>query len=331
MRDAYLHAVRACAILVLSLLVARAFGADSSETAGAKPHAIIVERLDLEDRKRQKQLPLRIAWPAAGGPYPVIVFSHGGGSSRDMYDRLADHWAAAGYVVFLPTHMESRVYGFDVRGAAPDVIVKVLESRRQDLSFILDSLGELPARIPELAGRIDAERVIAAGHSMGGATALTVTGLVMESPDGKERFGYRDERFDALILLTEPGNSPMAPVDPWRAIPIPVLVATGSKDYSGQWSGPPKRRFYGFAADTVFPADVPRHYLFIDNMDHYLGGAVCRPDVPGPPDYDAVRIINEVSTAFLDAYAKDQPEALEKFEGGAIAALSSGRATLAAR
>ena len=318
-----------CAVLALALLPIAAANAEAMRTDQAT--AILVERLELDDSRRQKRLPLRIAWPAVGGPYPVIVFSHGGGSSRDMYDQLADSWAAAGYVVFLPTHMESAVFGFEMKDASPARILEVLESRRQDLSFILDSLETLPVLVPGLAGRIDAERAIAAGHSMGGATALTVTGLVMESPDGEVRFGYRDNRFDALMLLTEPGNSPMTPADPWRAIPIPVFVATGSKDYSGQWDGPPKRRFYNFAPGIEFPAGVPRHYLFIENMDHYLGGAVCRPDVPGPPDYDALQIINAASTAFFDAYTKGDARALEQLQAGGINVLSAGRATLSAR
>jgi dienelactone hydrolase len=318
-----------CSALSLCLVSAGVVSGDAPHSSQST--TIFVERLELKDSERQKSLPVRIAWPVAGGPYPVIVFSHGGGSSRDMYDQLADYWAAAGYVVLLPTHMESAVFGFEMKGASPARILEVLESRRQDLSFILDSLDNLPALVPGLAGRIDAERAIAAGHSMGGATALTVTGLVMESPDGAVRFGYRDSRFDALMLLTEPGNSPMSPADPWRAIPIPVFVATGSKDYSGQWDGPPKRRFYGFAPDLEFPAGVPRHYLFIENMDHYLGGAVCRPDVPGPPDHDALQIINAASTAFFDAYTKGDARALEQLQTGGINLLSAGRATLESR
>jgi dienelactone hydrolase len=278
-----------------------------------------------------KQLPLHVVWPATGGPYPVVVFSHGGGSSKDMYDGLADHWASAGYVVILPTHRDSRSLGFTMQGASQELILQVLESRRQDLVFIVDSLGRLPQQVAALAGRIDAQRLVVAGHSMGGATALTVSGLVMEDVNTGSRFGFREPRFDALLLLTEPGNSPMAPEFPWRAVPVPVFVATGSRDYSGQWSGPPKQRLYRFPAELALPEGIPRHYLFIEGMDHYLGGLVCRTDVPGPPDEGALQAIRATSTVFLDAYMKNDAAALEFLRGADLRPLTGGRATLTVR
>ena len=66
------------------------------------PFAAVAAEISLPFPVLDKQLPLRIAYPAVPGLYPVIVFSHGGGCPKDMYLRLSDHWASHGYVVILP-------------------------------------------------------------------------------------------------------------------------------------------------------------------------------------------------------------------------------------
>lgn len=297
----------------------------------AGPHRVEVADIELGGPGRDRELPLHLLWPADGGPYPVLVFSHGGGSAGDQYDRLARHWASAGYVVILPTHRDSRRFGFDAQRAAPAEMLAILDTRRADLVFVVDSLGELPRRLPALDGRIDPEHIAVGGHSLGGATALTVSGLILEDPRSGSRFGFREPRFDALLLLTEPANSPMMAPEPWRAIPVPTFVATGSRDYSGQWNGPPKQRFLRMPADLPLPEGVPHHYLYIDGMDHYLGGLVCRTDVPGPPDEAAVAAIGAAGTVFLDAYLKDDAAARAFLGSAELGPLTGGRATLSMR
>jgi predicted dienelactone hydrolase len=322
--------MRAVALLAALALAACAHVPAPYRT-DAGPHRVEVADVEVGGPGRDRDLPLRILWPADGGPYPVLVFSHGGGSAGDEYDRLARHWASAGYVVILPTHRDSRRFGFNAQRAAPAEMLAILDTRRADLVFVVDSLDDLPQRLPALAGRIDAEHIAVGGHSMGGATALTVTGLVLEDPRSGSRFGFREPRFDALLLLTEPANSPMMAPEPWRAVPVPVFVATGSRDYSGQWDGPPKQRFFRMPADLPLPAGVPRHYLFIEGMDHYLGGLVCRSDVPGPPDEGAVEAIRATGTVFLDAYLKDDAAARSFLREGELGPLTAGRATLSVR
>ena len=51
---------------------------DYTLTADTKPHAIrSAAKLVLHDAKRNKDLQLRVTWPDAKGPFPVIVWSHG--------------------------------------------------------------------------------------------------------------------------------------------------------------------------------------------------------------------------------------------------------------
>lgn len=289
------------------------------------PFEIVAAEIGLPFPALDKQLPLRIAYPGMPGRYPVIVFSHGGGCPKDMYLRLSDHWASHGYVVILPVHADSRSLMSSFAGMDPRMLGQLVYDRRYDMQHVLDSLDAIEAQVPELAGQLDHDRLIAAGHSMGGATAMAVSGLVLRDRSGEFVDRFAEDRFDVLLLIGDPGNRDFMPEAPWRAISIPTLIITGSNDY-GQTiaSGPMQLEF----PDSTEFADTPNHYLFIQDMDHYMGGLICRTDVPGPLDYDAVVIARGVSTAFLDAYAKDNDEARQFLSSGGLPALTGRRATL---
>jgi len=203
-------------------------------------------------------------------------------------------------------------------------------TRRLDMVHILDSLDRIQSLAPGLAGKIDKEHVVAAGHSLGGGTALTVTGLVLVDPRDGATMGFMEDRFDALLLISDPGNSPLMPDDPWRAVALPTFVATGTDDFSGIAKRIKRGFGYRFSEDVIF-ADTPNHYLFIDGMDHYLGGLICRDNAPGDPDHEAVRIINGVSTAFLDAYMKDDAAALAALSETKMSERAGPRATIELR
>ncbi len=66
----------------------------------ARPGRLVVQVVDtdLADAARARAIPLRVYPPESGGPYPVILFSHGLGSTRAGYGYLARSWASHGYV-----------------------------------------------------------------------------------------------------------------------------------------------------------------------------------------------------------------------------------------
>ena len=61
----------------------------------------------LHDAKRNKDVHVRVFYPAEAGKYPVIVFSHGAGGSQTCCESLTQHWASYGYVTIQPTHDDS--------------------------------------------------------------------------------------------------------------------------------------------------------------------------------------------------------------------------------
>ena len=58
-----------------------------------------------------RDVPVRVSAPTSGQDLPVILFSHGFGSSSRAYGPLTDYWAAHGFVVIQPTHLDSRTVG----------------------------------------------------------------------------------------------------------------------------------------------------------------------------------------------------------------------------
>ena len=65
-------------------------------------------RADWHDAARNRDVPAKIYFPSdAAGPFPVIIFSHGLGGTREGYEYLARQWAANGYVSMHLQHIGS--------------------------------------------------------------------------------------------------------------------------------------------------------------------------------------------------------------------------------
>ena len=68
---------------------------------------------------RAVDLQMRVSAPATGDDLPIILLSHGHGSSNNLsslngYGPLANFWAAHGFVVIQPTHLSSKSLHLDL-------------------------------------------------------------------------------------------------------------------------------------------------------------------------------------------------------------------------
>jgi len=293
---------------------------------------IRTEEFSLEFQELNKQLPVRISYPVGKTRFPVIVFSHGNGSKGDMYKGFTDYWASHGYVVIQPTHMDSTSLGFktkrDNMREMYQQMLQVTDTRRQDMSFIIDSLDLIETIVPDLEDKLDRTKLVAAGHSMGAATAMIVAGMTLLNPMDGYAETSDETRFKVLLMISDPGTMALMPKEPWKGIRVPTLISTGTKDFSDVGSGRINAPFKYKIPDSFTRSLSPHHYVLIEGADHYLGGLICRNDVPGPPQHEALRIAAATSTTFLDAYVKNDLNAWRSMRFGDLNAATKGKATL---
>jgi predicted dienelactone hydrolase len=103
----------------------------------------------------------------AAGPFPVVLVSHGLGGNIRTLSWLTAGLAARGAVVVSVDHPNSTTADFDLRAGLDHW------TRVQDLQTALDKLES----DPRFSGQLDMTRVMAAGFSYGGWTALSMGGV----------------------------------------------------------------------------------------------------------------------------------------------------------
>ncbi|MGB1876090.1 MAG: alpha/beta hydrolase family protein [Rhodospirillaceae bacterium] len=280
--------------------------------------------VNLDRPDRLVPLSVRVTWPADEGPFPLVVFSQGALCPKNMYAAVTDHWTSHGYVTIAPLHMDSESNGFGFRDLAGKDLVG---ERIADMTYILDSLESIENVAPGLAGKIDRERIAAAGHSFGGQIALAMTGLEITDATTKAPVDVGDDRYDVAVVLSGVGPLPNIVDGAFTRYVGPVYSSGGTKDLGATGQGPVHPWPWRMAAyfDTP-PGD--KYGVVLDEGDHYYGGLICRETAGGAPDYEGLSIIRGTSTAFLDAYLKDDSDAKEFLTKTDVKALTNNRATL---
>jgi predicted dienelactone hydrolase len=125
----------------------------------------------------------------AGGPFPLVVYSHGFMSTWEGGAYLAQHLASLGYVV---VSVNYPLTTFAAPGG-PDPMDVV--NQPADISFIIDSLVQRSTTAGDvLQGMVDEARIGVMGISLGGMT----TTLVTFHPE------MRDSRIGAALSIAGP-------------------------------------------------------------------------------------------------------------------------------
>lgn len=232
---------------------------------------------------RPVDLQVRVSAPATGTGLPVILLSHGHGGSNNLsslngYAPIASLWAAAGFAVIQPTHLDSRTLSRELADTPGAPFF--WRSRAEDMSRILDRLDEIETTVPQLAGRIDHDKIAVAGHSLGGHTASLLLGARIADPDTGEEANLIEPRIKAGVLLAAPGrgdgvlNGWMAEQVPFfnttdfSTMTTPALVVAGDKDDSRHFTdvGP------DWHADPYRLAPAPKTLVTLSGAEHLLGG-----------------------------------------------------------
>ena len=264
-----------------------------SADMGPSPVGVIPAAV-IHDAQRNKDLELSIEYPTRGGPFPIIVFSHGYGSSDKGYEPLISYWTSNGYVCIRPSHADAGAIPATPPPAPPvstasqnrrrgssqpqgtiiplqpqtnrmeDIYDREREpqwrNRALDVKLVLDSLSDLERQFPELVGKMDHARIGAGGHSYGAFTALFLN----------------DPRVKAIVAMSPPGPSESRAIttQSFASLKTPVMFMTGTNDRGANASETPDWRKQAFenspAGDKYFVLiDSARHSSFTGQVSFY--------------------------------------------------------------
>ena len=276
--------------------------ANAHKATGAPTTVVSAKPVILPAPGRGEDLQVRVSAPATGNDLPVLVFSHGFGWSMNGYAPLTDHWAANGFVVIQPTHLDSRSLGMlheDPR------FPRIWRFRIEDITRVLDGLDVLEAAVPGLSRRVDRSRIAVAGHSWGAQTVSTLLGARVLDSDGAAGEDLSDPRVKAGVLLALTGLGDTLTPFAAEHLPFmkpsfdhmtpPALIVAGDHDKSALSTRGPD-----WFTDPYTCSPEPKSLLTLFGAEHSLGG-IPGYEVAETTDESPARValIQQLSTAFL--------------------------------
>jgi predicted dienelactone hydrolase len=220
-------------------------------------------------------------WHPVGvrGRFPLIIFGHGYNVTPAPYSRLLTAVARSGYVVAAP------VFPLENEYAPGGPNENDLPNQAGDMSLVINSLQTpLRRRTKRIAAMTNLQQIAVAGQSDGGDTALAAA------------YGPgRDPRIKAGVIFSG-AEDPFAPHFSMPQHDSPALLAVqGTADTIN----PPWQTYEFFAG-----AAAPKYLLKL------LGASHQPPYTQPGPD---LRMVKDVTLAFLDRYLKGAPSALSRY------------------
>lgn len=281
--------------------------------------------MDWADVRRQRPVPVRLYLPQVPRRLPLVVFSHGIGGSRRGYSWLGQHLAAHGVAALHLQHVGSdrQVWTgnvFNIVGRLQDAAQdQEAIARALDLRFALDTL-----LTGEWAARVDAGRIVAAGHSYGANTTLLASGARV--PRGDRVVALRDERVRAAIVISAPPFYGEAePRRILQSVTVPSLHVTATEDIiriPGYYSGAEDRvavfEATGSARKWLAVYEGGSHSMFTDRSG--TGGVALNPLVKEATRGLALAFLQEVfegDGAGLQRWPQQHADILARFTKGA--------------
>lgn len=279
--------------------------------------------------------------------YPVVLFSHGGGTTMEVHASQCEDLASHGYVVVAVNHtyvssateLPGRIVtdrdataSFD-KG---DPLAAITQIMADDVSFVIDKLMDMNAGKSDsiFKGKLDMERIGVVGHSLGGAAAynlaindrrikaaINLDGAVYLVPDKTKPTApllmlANDEFHTDLILNREP------PMKKWDDMPAEeqnaVASAYGGKEGYMDIYREQEQAVVGLAetliaSDGLYTIDGSAHMNFTD-IGLFVGNGFHRfIGINGKTSSERCLAITEAATvAFLDRYLnKETKDSLE--------------------
>jgi predicted dienelactone hydrolase len=271
--------------------------------------------LTVHDAGRDRDIPVRVYLPTSTAPAPVVLFSHGLGGSRSGSAFLGEHWAARGYVAVFLQHpgsdesvWKNQPPGQRMQALSQAASVENFLLRVRDVPAVLNQLAAWNGDKPHpLADRLDLQKVGMSGHSFGAVTTEAVSGETL--PVGGQ--GFTDPRIKAAVVFSPSAPQVGSAAKAFGAVKIPWLLMTGTKDLAPIGHADMRSRL------AVYPAlhGAPKYELVLHNAEHSVFTDRALPGDHGPRNPNHHRVILALSTAFWDAYLRNDAEALAWLNG----------------
>ncbi|MBC7620044.1 MAG: acetylhydrolase [Candidatus Saccharibacteria bacterium] len=302
------------------------------EAVAVDPALYTTQTFEWNDVGRNRLVPAKIYLPVGPlkpGAVPLVVFSHGIGGSKDGYSYLGRYFAAHGYASLHVQHVGSDRQLW--RGNPWSIVSRLSDAaqetealnRVKDVKFALDRILVEP-----VGNAINAQRLVAAGHSYGANTTMLLAGAKVDV-NGSTVFA-KDPRFSAAILISAPPFYGMG--DPQKilsGIDVPTLHITATADdiqIPGYNSGVADRlALYQAMGATTQAAKVlavfkdGSHSIFTDRMG--TGGLALNPKVKVATRQLAVAFLNWLQAkdaGSLEQWSGQNAELLARFEKAAF-------------
>jgi len=220
---------------------------------------------------------------AAGGPYPLVLFSHGLCGYPLQSTFLTALLAAQCFVVVAPPHPGNTLSEFPTCGTPTAQVNSFLE-RPSDIVFVLNQVLAASADPSSpLFGAIDPDRIAMSGHSFGGLTTYLVQSI--------------EPRVKVAI--------PMAPATiAAQPLTVPSLTMFGAIDTVV--SLPPIRALYASSAPPKFEVEIQHagHYAFSGAC---FPSSDCNPPTTLTQDEAHGQVLRWV-LPFLEVYLNDNQD-----------------------
>ena len=233
----------------------------------------------------ERTLVTHLYWPEdAEGPQPLIAFAHGAAGHPRKFTELFTAWATAGYVVAAPAFPLSN----DEVPGEPGLTD--VDQQPDDMRFVVDEVLRLNEEEGSvLEGRVDSERIGAAGLSLGG---ITIYNWI---------FSDQDDRVDAAALFdTVRSGIDGATID--LSPDLPKLFIHADEDFALP---------YADTVEAYAEAAPPKWFVTLHEAAH----ASPFEDDPDPAD----TAVTAVSIAFWDLYLREDTTAADRIEDAVAA------------
>lgn len=292
----------------------------SDAYAIAGPNAVRTELGEFVDQARGGRKVLWKAYfPTGASRAPAVIYSHGGGGTRESGKIYAEHSASHGVASLHVQHVGSDRDAFrndpqQISAGARDP--KVGAPRFEDVIFVVAELQ----RTGGLSNAIDAGRLGVAGHSFGAIATLIAAGQSVTGFDQKLAAPGLKGAF--ALSPSPPRDGYGDPATAFDRMLMPIFHMTGTQDDApnGDFKAPARRIPFDEARN------VDQRLMILKGANHFTFGGDPNPQLRGQSfSYPGLErhhdLIKAAYLAFWKLTFNADAKAKQFFDGGALKAL----------